>query len=298
VSGAAFSPLAGRENARVGPYRLVLALANARLGVWLPNPLWLDEPALVRRMVKVRAPEARRVWGSLAEEHRSTVTPGLTDRELAWVMGDGEPDGVPWQVRLHRGVERVRAPFTKPGAFLVGREAFGRTSVLDRFLYVTDGGHYDNLGLVEALRAAPKELIVFDASNDPEDSFDALGRAIATARMDLGADVDFDPRGMRRLDKRRSPAAWGHGTVSYRQVDPETGKRLTGEIWVAKLIMLDDLPWDVEAYAAANPSFPRTSTSNQLYGEFDLEAYRLLGREVARKLSRPISRPAETQTRA
>ena len=33
MSAAAFSPLAGRENVRVGPYRAVLALGNARLGV-------------------------------------------------------------------------------------------------------------------------------------------------------------------------------------------------------------------------------------------------------------------------
>ena len=34
----------------------------------------------------------------------------------------------------------------------VFKEMFGFTSMNDRFLYVTDGGHYDNLGLTELLR--------------------------------------------------------------------------------------------------------------------------------------------------
>ncbi len=51
MSAAAFSPLAGRENVRLGPYRAVLALGNARLGVWLPNPLWIDEVGLIKRLV-------------------------------------------------------------------------------------------------------------------------------------------------------------------------------------------------------------------------------------------------------
>lgn len=49
MSAAAFSPLAGRENVRVGPYRLVLALGNVRLGVWLPNQIWIDEWHLLRK---------------------------------------------------------------------------------------------------------------------------------------------------------------------------------------------------------------------------------------------------------
>lgn len=248
ISGAAFSPLAGRENARIAPYRLVLALANARLGVWLPNPLWVDPGAIAARRARYQSSWQWRRW------------------------------------------EATRALFTKPNPFLVTREAFGRTSVLDRFLYVTDGGHYDNLGLVEALRGNPREVIVLDASNDPEDSFRTLGRAVATARMDLGCDIEINPREMRKVGEERAAAAWGRGTISYRDRDPDTGQRLTGDLWLAKCIMLADLPWDVETYSADNPSFPRTSTGNQLYGEFDVEAYRMLGQEVTRRMLRARAR--------
>lgn len=240
ISGAAFSPLAGRENALIGPYRLVLALANARLGVWLPNPLWVDPADAARRRDR-------------ASDHRG------------WRWWEG-----------------LRSVVTKPSPFLVAREAVGRTSVLDRFLYVTDGGHYDNLGLVEALRRRPERVVLLDASNDPEDTFRAFGRAVSTARMDLGCDVELDPREMRRLTEQHPAAAWAHGTVRYR-ADAD-GVRQTGHLWIAKALVLADAPWDVETYRSDHPSFPRTSTAAQLYGEFDLEAYRALGEDVVRRM--------------
>ncbi len=310
ISGAAFSPLAGRENRRVGPYRLVLALANARLGAWLPNPLWLDDAQLVRRLVRLRETDAAQAWCGLDEEDKKFVLGKISADDQAWLYdevetvrnqkqlptswtppawfgrGDGNPDRD--RVAWNRAREVLASTFTKPGAFLVLREAFGRTSVLDRRLYVTDGGHYDNLGLIEALRRRPKEVIVLDASNDDEDAFSTLGKAIATARMDLGCEIDFDPRLMRRLQAERATAAWGHGTIRY--LAP-SGEVHTADLWVAKVIMLDDLPWDIETYAAGNPQFPRTSTGNQLYGEFDLEAYRMLGREIGRRMFHDPSLP-------
>jgi hypothetical protein len=158
------------------------------------------------------------------------------------------------------------------------KEAVGKASVYDRFLYVTDGGHYDNLGLIEALRRKPKEIYVLDASNDAEDTFRTLGRAIATARMDLDCDLVMDPRGMRRLAQTRSPSAWCVGDFTF----SSTGE--TGRVYLAKAIMLDALPWDIETYASDNREFPRTSTAKQLYSEFDFEAYRELGSSTVRRL--------------
>lgn len=274
MSAAAFSPLAGRENVRLGPYRAVLALGNARLGVWLPNPLWVDELGLVRRLVRLRRwDEATRIAAQLPEEEYRRLSAAtrtqLEDPDLRSTRGAG----------LAKAGEGVRAFFKKPGVTRLVKEGFGKASVYDRFLYVTDGGHYDNLGLIEALRRKPDRIYVLDASNDKEDTFRTLGRAIATARMDLDCEVAMDPRGMKRLaDMKRSGAAWCRGSYEYAD---GTAK---GTIFLAKAILLDDLSWDVEAYAADNLDFPRTSTGNQLYSEFDFEAYRQLGGTAVRKL--------------
>ncbi|WP_157210058.1 hypothetical protein [Nocardioides aequoreus] len=226
MSAAAFSPMAGRENRLLGPYRVVLALANARLGVWLPNPLFVDPET------------AREGW-------------------------------------LHHLVEGA----SKPGLTRVLKEAVGKASIYDRYLYVTDGGHYDNLGLVEALRRRPERVIVLDASNDEEDAFSALGKAIATARMDLGCEVRLDPRGMRKLKEERAPAGWCRGTFSFLDAPDHQG-----ELLLAKAVMVEDLEWDIEAYALEHPDFPRTTTADQSYGEFDFEAYRALGDHTVARL--------------
>lgn len=310
MSGAAFSPLVVRENARVRPYRLVLALGNARLGVWLPNPLWIDELAAVRRLVKTRnTEETLRAWSCLGLPERKRLVTTYLNQADQWWLWDllpdpsspeadereyARPEG--WQppeagearlrVRSYRVGYACISTLAKPGPGRLLAEAFGRTSVYDRRLYITDGGHYDNLGLVEALRRRPREVIVLDASSDPEDTFRALGHAIATARMDLGCEIDFDPTSMCRVAEARSAAAWGNG--SYRFDDGATGV-----IRLAKVIMVNGLPWDVEAYSGQHPQFPRTSTGDQLYDEFDLEAYRVLGREVTKQLlANPPQPPA------
>jgi hypothetical protein len=336
MSAAAFSPLAGRENVRLGPYRAVLALGNARLGVWLPNPLWVDEVGLIKRLcrlgrwvdaaqIAVALPrdESGRPWDLRISEDRWARLKGLDDarRDLAAatlnvtagidVSGEQKrraqkafddavtaaETGQNWTWLALIG-EVVRNIFKKPGFGRLAKEGFGKASVYDRFLYVTDGGHYDNLGLIEALRRKPDRIYVLDASNDAEDTFRTLGRAIATARIDLDCEVTMDPRGMRRLAETRSGAAWCIGSYKFQPTQPGT-PGATGKIFLAKAILLDDLTWDIETYSSDNQDFPRTSTSNQLYSEFDFEAYRALGNTaVSRLLGSPdylqANRAAET----
>jgi hypothetical protein len=301
MSAAAFSPLAGRENVRLGPYRAVLALGNARLGVWLPNPLWIDASKLAQRQARLRdrdfaktwsrlsCQDANEVWGAMAGPAKSwarqvctRAAPQVRLRHTGlWGNTVAADSKGPWWARP---LEVGRTIMKKPGMTRVVREAVGRASIYDRFLYVTDGGHYDNLGLIEALRRKPWRVFVIDASNDAENTFRALGLAVATARMDLDCELRLDPRPMQRLEDKRSAAGWCTGKAIFAD-----GTECA--IFLVKAIMLDDMPWDVETYAASNLDFPRTSTGKQLYSEFDFEAYRVLGVRVVNELlgSKPYS---------
>ncbi|MET1058957.1 MAG: hypothetical protein ABWX84_05140 [Nocardioides sp.] len=293
MSAAAFSPLAGRENVRLGPYRAVLALGNARLGVWLPNPLWVDAGKLARRQATLRDPDFARTWNGLTCADAKAVWEKLgSARPWARMTCEAAEARGPvrhahlWQRTPPHDVARpfwapawemARTVIKKPGMTRVVREGIGRASIYDRFLYVTDGGHYDNLGLIEALRRRPRRIFVLDASNDPEDTFRALGLAVATARMDLDCELVLDPRPMRRLQEQRSAAAWCTGTATF----PDG---TTCSVYLVKAIMIDNMSWDVETYAASNLDFPRTSTGKQLYSEFDFEAYRILGSRAVEEL--------------
>ncbi len=255
ISGAAFAPLTGRNNAGTRPMRLLFAVVNARLGVWLPNPYWgTTSPA---------AALAHRC-GELAERRRSDGRTGLL-------------------TRLVSATAYAASIADKPGAHQLFREAFGRASMYDRRLYVTDGGHYDNLGLVEALRRRPARVIVIDASNDVEDSFAAVGSAIASARMDLGVDVNLDLHTLQRHGGERIGRGWARGRATY----PEGG---SADILLVKAVLAGGLCWDLETYALEHPDFPRHTTGDQLYGEFDFEAYRALGQTLTRDLLHQMER--------
>ncbi|GAB3591473.1 hypothetical protein GCM10027446_09530 [Angustibacter peucedani] len=248
ASGAAFSPRVGRMDSRVRPYRMLLALANARLGVWLPNPYLVDGSAQL------------------------AASPSSVRQGLGWA--------------LRRAM--------RPGPFRIFKEAFGSLSVDDTRIYVTDGGHYDNTALVEALRDRPRTLFVLDASADLEDSLDALGDAIVTARMDLGLvlrpaagspvsqvrrdaehPVTVIPRGA--TSAVQQPALPARGWLHLEVFTVDDPHRVVGDVWFVKNVRTGEPNIEIDSYAAENRSFPITSTGNQFYGEYDFEAYRLLG---------------------
>ena len=146
-------------------------------------------------------------------------------------------------------------------------------------MYVTDGGHYDNLGLVAALRRGASNIVVLDASGDKADTWCTLGRAIALARTDAGVKIDLDPTTMIRGGQDLAPGQvvrpWAHGR--FRRLQQEPGLPSEGDIWVCKLGWWAGAPWDVQAYARRHPTFPCDSTLEQLYDATEFEAYQQLG---------------------
>jgi hypothetical protein len=206
------------------PLRVLLGLANVRLGLWLPNP---------------RIPNLQQA-------------PPPNEKSFSRMVG--------WQLG-------------QPGMLSLMREVVGRTGLLGRWIYVTDGGHYENLGLVEALRRGATELIVFDASGDAPNSWSAFGVAVETARADLGVQIDLNPALMApAAEGDRSPTIVVKGFCTY----PD-GTRAT--LVLCKLAMPVEVPasWDVAAWAMGHANFPHDSTAQQLYGDREFEAYRRLG---------------------
>jgi hypothetical protein len=253
MSGAALSPLTGRASSKTRPVRVLLTVLNARLGVWLPNP-YAPPPAFVESAVTERT-----VLDALRAKGADTF------RDRARTFG--------WE-----SLARFVSVGGKPGPYRLLREAFGRPSLYDRKLYVTDGGHYDNLGLLESLRRRPERIFVIDASNDAANTFGALADAIATARMDLGVELEVDVTPLKRSGDDRPAAAWSLGTATYDDSDAVT------DIVYLKAQLVPDLTWDVEHYAHDNPEFPRRSTGDQFYDEWDFEAYRELGHTLADRM--------------
>jgi hypothetical protein len=159
------------------------------------------------------------------------------------------------------------------------QELFGMHSSKARMLYVSDGGHYDNLGLVELLRRRCRVIWCIDASGDVPGRATALAEAILVASGDLGARVEIELDRFELADELKlKDAVLTHshavGTVHY-------ADRSTGTIVVIKLGLTADSPDNLHEYRRKDRAFPHHSTLNQVFRADRFDAYRSLGWDSA-----------------
>ena len=97
-------------------------------------------------------------------------------------------------------------------------EALGFTTDRRRYVYLSDGGHFDNLGLVEMILRRCHIVVVSDAGCDPRCGFEDLGGGIRKIRIDLGVPIDMETMKIRPPDT--SPGAnCAVGRIKYSEVD-------------------------------------------------------------------------------
>jgi hypothetical protein len=252
MSGAAISPSMGKQTRP--SVRFLLGMANVRLGVWIPNPRRRESFVRMRAAIgsNVGQGPVSKLWAMRVR------TVKRADAERAEALDEA-----------HRKTFSVPRPTPR---YLL-KELLGWTSINDKFLYVTDGGHYENLGLVELLRRGCTQVYCFDASGGKPKG--QLGDAIALARSELGVEIDFPDGQLEGLDETGgiAKAACATGTLRYTWSTPE----VTGTIVYAPTVMTPEVPWDVKAFRNEDPQFPHHSTMDQLFTDQKFEAYRVLG---------------------
>ncbi|MFK7870357.1 MAG: hypothetical protein AB8B58_14095, partial [Roseobacter sp.] len=96
----------------------------------------------------------------------------------------------PFLFRFNRFGNRLNPPALQFFANLTGL-------VLSRdrtpnFIELTDGGHFENLGLYELIRRRCRIIIICDAGEDPQTSYSGFTSAIRRVREDFGAEIHFD----------------------------------------------------------------------------------------------------------
>jgi hypothetical protein len=168
------------------------------------------------------------------------------------------------------------------------QEALGFTTDKEPFVYLSDGGHFENLGLYEMVRRRCHIIVLSDAGADPTCTLEDLGNAIRKIYIDLGVEIDFE-----RVDVRAREAGapkqgiyCAIGKIKYPDKDAKEGKLI-----YIKPGLYADAPADVKAYAAANAKFPHDVTLDQWFTESQFESYRALG-EHAIKMMTGLRDPA------
>lgn len=95
-------------------------------------------------------------------------------------------------------------------------ELFGMTNAERDYVYLSDGGHFENLGIYELVRRRCRFIVVCDAEEDGQLQFDALGNAIEKCRTDFGVNIriNVDPIRCTR-DNAKEGRHCAVGTINY-----------------------------------------------------------------------------------
>lgn len=282
TSGAAFGPAMGRHSK--GGVGTVMAIANARLGAWLPNPHHLALLGDVRSVGVVRSGSFIR-WPPL----------------WYWFM-----------------------------------EIVGQYPTDAKLVLTSDGGHVENLGLVELLRRRCVRIMCFDASGGGSTP-SVLADAIVMAREELGIEITLLPpaapgptliaaeAGISLRPDGEFAAEFTVATptpepplllVDKFAADPlcrtasmldELATRIAGrpvllariaypgltgvpaaEGWLVygTLALANDGPeeWDLLEYGHRNAVFPNDTTGRQWFDASTFSAYQKLGRRTALRM--------------
>jgi len=189
--------------------------------------------------------------------------------------------------------------------FYFMKEALGLLREDSETVYLTDGGHIENLGLYELLRRRCKLIIAIDGEADPDMSFGSLITLERYARIDFGIRIDLPWAPLRDISRDASaevlksgglrPNKAPHGphcalgTIYYpRKAGEKDDSNNTAVLLYVKSSLTGDENDYVVDYKRRNPTFPHETTLDQLFSEEQFEVYRALGFHAVHSAFKPF----------
>jgi hypothetical protein len=158
------------------------------------------------------------------------------------------------------------------------RELGGSTDDRGLDIYLSDGGHFENLCIYEMVRRRCRLIVVTDAGQDGECAFVDLGNAVRKVKIDFNVDISFGEMHIYRREMQPEPGvqlAWALGTIRYPEASsPDKHGKI---LYLKPSYFGPDLPIDVVSYAKGSAAFPHESTGDQFFSESQFESYRRLG---------------------
>jgi hypothetical protein len=176
-------------------------------------------------------------------------------------------------------------------------EISGRLYENSDSVYLTDGGHIENLGVYELLRRRCKVIIAVDAEADGPMNFSALMTLQRYARIDLGILIDLPWRAIRTqtlawMDHNAGKApppppapaleSKSGPHVAIGSIDYGAGEK--GYLVYIKSSLTGDENDYIRDYARRYNRFPHEPTGDQFFSEEQFEVYRALGFHMLNRL--------------
>jgi hypothetical protein len=156
------------------------------------------------------------------------------------------------------------------------------------YVYLSDGGHFENLAVYELIKRHCQVIVACDAGCDDSYAFNDLLSLIEKARTDFGARIEIDFSKIRPKDGRESEYNFAVGDIFY---DPQNLSDRGTLLYIKASLPLrqdksavnkNSLPDDVWQYSEKHQTFPHQSTADQWFDELQYESYRALGQHIGR----------------
>jgi hypothetical protein len=192
---------------------------------------------------------------------------------FGWWLGNPGPAG---DDTFH-----LESPLLSVRPFLA--EAFGSTDDRSPYVYLSDGGHFENLGLYEMVLRRCRFIVVSDATTDPEYSFQSLAMSIRQIRVDLGVPIDIPDLAVGMPSQTLKNKYCAIGKIRYSCVDRDPNDRTKedadydGILIFIKPSLIGQEPRDVINYWQGRSTFPQEVITDQWFSEAQFESYRALG---------------------
>jgi hypothetical protein len=274
-------------------------------------PAWLGRSAGVESQHGVTLGTAMAISGAAASPnmgyHTSPVTAlfmTLFDVRLGWWIGNT------------RYPKKWKNPGPKVGLAYLFSELMAHSDQQKGYVHVSDGGHFENLGVYELLKRRCRLIVACDAGCDGKYEFTDLLGLIEKARADFDIHIEVDFGKIKPVDGR-SKVSFVVGHIFYDPLDPRDYGTLIyikpslpkaeasqPESPEQKKIRLEeersrtekapqpsgDLSADVWYYARQHVDFPHQSTADQWFDEIQFESYRALGEHIGTEAAEDIEK--------
>jgi hypothetical protein len=196
--------------------------------------------------------------------------------------------------------------------FLVSEIVARFPGVARRYWYLSDGGHFENMGAYELIRRKLPVIIVVDGEQDENYTFEGLANLVRKARIDFDTEITFptdqdeavgstvsglplsrlrpcsasvlakspNETGENEKCPRCCPDTLKLSDEHFAIATIEYGDGSAGTLVYLKATLTGDESADVIEYARRYPSFPQQSTVDQFFDEAQWESYRQLGEHI------------------
>ena len=190
-----------------------------------------------------------------------------------------------WWIGNPRHREKWRRAGPSPALAYLLKELVAQSDEESNYVYLSDGGHFENLAIYELIKRRCRFIMVCDSGADRGYGCGDLMEAIEKCKTDFGVDIKISVSEIKPAkDQCVSSKTYTVGTIRYGPGGNDRGVL----VYVKSSLPADDpkapvesrLAAGVRSYAEAHQDFPHQSTADQWFDEVQFEAYRALGEYI------------------